>query len=310
MLGLTIGASCLLAACGQGAAPSVAPATRASGEFSGRIAPAGRTLLYISDEGNATVNEYTYPDLTLVGKLMDQGHPAGLCIGSENAVWIVESSSLRVVKYAHGAKRPSATLTDPNAANIYGCAVDPLSGDLAVADLGPPTGGGGIWVYTNAKGKPVEYQTANLSAAYFCTYDASGNLFVDGLDKSGAFHLFRLGSSGSLQEISVNQSVGFPGGMAWDGANLAVGDRYYENRHVSAIYRLAVSGSTATLVGTTPLGGTCDVTQFAIGGGDVIAPDVCRNDAGLYHYPHARGGVLNDIGGLAYPLSAAISPPK
>jgi hypothetical protein len=310
MLGLAIGAAGLLTACGQGVAPSVAAGARTSGEFSGGIVPAGRTLLYISDEGNATVNEYTYPDLTLVAKLMDQGHPAGLCVDSDNAVWIVESASLRIVKYAHGAKRPAKALTDPNADNIYGCAVDPLSGDLAVADLGPPTGGGGVWVYTHAKGKPTEYRTVNLSAAYFCSYDASGNLFVDGIDKSGAFHLFRLGSSGSLQEIAFNQSVGFPGGMAWDGAHLAVGDQYYEKKHVSAIYRLAISGSTATLAGTTRLGGTCDVAQFAIGSGDVIAPDVCQNDAGLYHYPRARGGPLNDIGGLAYPLSAAISLPK
>ncbi|HYL27393.1 MAG TPA: hypothetical protein VEW74_06120 [Candidatus Nitrosotalea sp.] len=194
-------------------------------------------------------------------------------------VWIVQWGSTQILKYAPGGKKKLATLTIYGAENLLGCAVDPASGNLAATAIGSASGGSGLWVFAGAKGQPKKYADPNLSAAYFCGYDGSGNLFVDGLDGSGNFALFELPSgSGKLVRITVSQSIGFPGGVQWDGRYVAIGDQEYGKLHESAVYQVAVSGSNATVKGTTLLLRSCDVLQFAVAGSVLIAPDGCKDN--------------------------------
>ena len=51
------------------------------------------------------------------------------------------------------------------------------------------------------------------------------------------------------------------------------------------IYRLAISGSSGTKVGPTPLTGSKDVVQFWVQGKRLIGPDAGLADVGLYNYP-------------------------
>ncbi|HEX3456358.1 MAG TPA: hypothetical protein VHR97_00240, partial [Candidatus Baltobacteraceae bacterium] len=209
------------------------------------------------------------------------------------------------VEFAHGGTKRLATLKNTQARNLLGCSVDPTSGDLAVTELGPASGGA-VWVYANAKGTPKKYAPSFLNSPYFLSYDGAGNLFVDGLDNNGVFAFGELASgSSSVKSISV-PNVTFPGGVQWDGANVAIGDQFYQNHHQSAIYQVTVSGSTGSVVGTTPLTGSCDVLQFGLSGSSVIAPDDCLNNAGFYSYP-AGGPPTNTLTGFQYPVGAAVS---
>lgn len=266
-----------------------------------------KSLLYVSNGGAGSVLVYSYPAGKSSGKLKGLHDPAGVCADASGNVWIVESASKTIVEYAHGGTKPKAKLTDSGALNVLGCSVDPTSGDLAVTDLGNQSGGGGVWIYANAKGTPTQYTSSKIAYAYFAGYDAAGDLFVDGLDATSTFQLVELASgSSALRAISLDHTVAFPGGVQWDGTYLAVGDQTYHGKHQSAVDRFSIAGSSGTLHATIPLEDSCAVLQFAISGASMVAPDACQNDAKFYAYP-GGGTPTKTLGGFAYPVGAAVS---
>lgn len=276
-----------------------------------------QNLIYLTDGGADEVLTYSYPAGKMIGKLTHLGNPTGVCSDPSGNVWVVNSYSFKIVQYAHGGKKPTATLSDSGTANPLGCSVDPTTGNLAVANLGNGKVAGSLSIYTGAKGSAKNYQPSKLAYAYFCGYDDDGNLFVDGLDSTYDFVLFELPSgSGTLKMVTLSGTVDFPGGVAWDGEYMAIGDQDYNGKHTSAIDQISVSGSTGTFEGTTALTGSCDVLQFAISSGGsprkngqgntVVAPDGCLNNAAFYDYP-AGGSPTKTITGLTYPVAAAVS---
>lgn len=89
------------------------------------------TLLYVFNVYTITV--YSYPKGKLVGTLSDFEKPYGECVDKSGNVYITDSSFARIYEYAHGGTKPIHTLKDPEY-QPYGCAVDPTTGDLAVAN--------------------------------------------------------------------------------------------------------------------------------------------------------------------------------
>lgn len=275
-----------------------------------------QNLLYVSDDGANAVYVYAYPAGTRAGKLTNLAQPAGLCTDTRGDVWVVQSASSQVTEFAHGATRPITTLAVSGADSLLGCSVDPTTGNLAVTDLGNSTGGGSLWVFAHAQGTPKNYHAPKISFAYSDGYDLEGDLFVDGLDRSYAFEFAELAKGNStLNDIHVDKSVGFPGGVRWDGKYVAIGDQDYQGRHTSAVYQISISGSKARVKGTTPLTGSCDVLQFTFGriGGksngeknQLVAPDLCENNVGFYKYP-AGGSATKALNGLQYPVGATLS---
>ena len=86
---------------------------------------------------------------------------------------------------------------------------------------------------------------------------------------------------------------------------MAVGDRRAPSSQGTEIYEFAISGSTGTEVGSTPLDGSSDVMQFWIQGPKVIGP----NSAGsviFWRYPKG-GAPRKSIGGLSAPAGATVS---
>jgi hypothetical protein len=298
----------ILAGCGQSQLP-VAP-TGASGPSWMTPNASTQTLLYVTDSGANHVNVYSYPSGALAGKLTGFQSPSGDCSDKAGNVWIVNALSSNIDEYAHGGTKAISTLKLSSALNLIGCAVDSTSGNLAVTNIGPPGGRGAVWVYTDAKGTPEEYTSSVLENPYFCSYDTEGDLFVDGLDPSGHFVLFELPHGGTaLEEIKLNQSVVFPGGVQVGASYVVIGDQRYQNEHESAIYEFSISGTTGTLKGTTVLSGSCDVVQFHVASTAVIAPDACRNLVRFYKYP-AGGTATKTLRNLQDPTGAAISVPQ
>jgi hypothetical protein len=275
-----------------------------------------QNLLYITDEAVRAVDVFTYPYGKPSGVLQLLHTPAGICSSKAGDVWIVNSPT-HVYEYAHGAKQPEAMLEDTGALELQSCAVSPVNGDLAVVDAGHAIEAGSVAVFAGAKGTPHRYRSTDLHEVFFCAYDAHGNLFVDGLDANYTFHLMQLAHGArKLQAVKLDQSIGFPGALAWDGKYLALGDRLYQGKHETAIYQISVSGAQGTITGTTRLGGSCDLLGFAVpklgsGKGNpqatrVVAPDACDNTVRFYAYP-AGGAPLKNFGTLQYPFSATVS---
>lgn len=219
-----------------------------------------QNLLYAT-QGCGGTCIFSFPSGKLVGELSVAGN-SGICSDRKGDVFF--PSGDEVLEYAHGGTTPIATLSlpgdSPNA-----CAVDPSTGNLAVVFLGTA---GNIAIFPKAQGQATQY-SSNLSAEY-CGYDDRGNLFVDGID-AGSYGLSELTpGSPDFKDIAISQDVGAPGQLQWDGTYITwegVTDRDI------ALSRLTVSGSQATIVGTTHFEGIkAHAAQSSIYGNKIVIP--------------------------------------
>jgi hypothetical protein len=261
-------------------------------------------LLYVSDTDTSEVYVYSYPSDKLVGALKDFRDPGGECVDKSGDVFITNTGDDEILEFAHGGTTPLATLSDPGYFP-FGCSVDPTSGNLAVANnfASSGSGQGNVVVYTHAKGKPKgDYTDPNINQMLLCGYDDKGNLFVDGFTKGSGFAFAELRSgSTTFTNITLNQSIGSPGGVQWDGKHVAVGDQ-----STNIVYQFSISGKKGTKAGSTPLTGAAEVVQFWIAGSKLIGPDAGASDVGIWNYP-AGGSATKKITGLYIPLGATLS---
>jgi hypothetical protein len=261
-----------------------------------------QALLYISDLNTYDVYVYAYPKGKLKGRLTGFGGPEGECVDKKGHVFIANFALSNVLEYAHGGTSPVATLSDPGYYPV-GCSVDPTTGDLAVANY-VSTGGdpGNVVIYKDAKGVPTAYADPLVNEMTFCGYDNAGNLFVDGSTSGGTFAFDELPSGGaSLEKILLNQSIGVPGGVQWDGTYVAVGDRA-----ANVIYRFTINGIKGKEAGSVSLGDSSDVNQFWTDGSKVIGSDFGAANVGFWNYP-TGGSPTKTISGLGKPVGATVS---
>jgi DNA-binding beta-propeller fold protein YncE len=262
---------------------------------------ASQDLLYVTDVGTRDVKVYSYPGGKLQGRLTGFSKPWGLCVDKAGDVFVTDIAGLRIFKFGHGKNKPMAVLKDPGE-EPGGCAVDPTTGDLAVANVSTPyTGAGDLMVFPHAAGQPKTYHDSAIYFFQFCGYDNNGNLFVDGT-KSSVFQLAELpAGQSSLMNVTLDKKMRFAGAVQWDGTSLAIGN-YPQN----AIYRFHVAGNKGTKIGSTLL----KDANFAIGlwidGSTVIGPNDDGANVMFWNYPQG-GAHTKIIKGLGYPLAATVS---
>lgn len=255
-----------------------------------------QALLYISDLGANSVDIYTYPAGVASGKLTGFGSVAGLCSNKAGDVFVVDEAG-PVQVFAHGGTSPIRKLTTSGAP--YGCAVDPATGNLAVTNLSS-VDYGTVAIYTKAMGTGKKYTDASFSASYFCGFDNSGNLFIDGGARTANFILAELpkGYKG-FKPIKFTKTVESPGGVQFDGKDFAVGDK-----GAGLIYRTTEAGG---VVQTITLDSGTDVEQFWIDGTTLIGPNAASPGVvPFWHYP-AGGKPSKTMSGFYYPIGATVS---
>jgi hypothetical protein len=148
----------------------------------------------------------------------------------------------------------------------------------------------GVVVFKNESGTGTLYSTGIDSL--YCGYDDASNLFIDGDTAGAAFRLVELpNGSASTVDISTSPAINqIPGQVEWDGSYLTVEAGILSNREKPSIYRLSLSGSTATVEGKTDLKGIRKQAAASwIYDGVVISP-----------YSKRSGGLPN-IGYWKYP---------
>lgn len=292
------------------------PKTRVRHSWMSRQARA-QNLMYVSDTLQSQVYVFSYPHGKLVGTI-DVLDPQGMCADAKGHVWITSTTTSQIFEYSHGGTKPIVTLQLPGPQLAVGCSVDPSSGALAVDSFceyapGKCVANGSVFVYANTKGTPIQYAVGNAQNVYFCGYDDSGNLFVDAYEgPSGPTVLGKLAKGSSTVELlTVNRPIYFPGGVQWDGNYLAVGDQLAGDEFTSSVHQLSIKGSTATVVSTTKLQGVGDDAQFWIQGKTIVVPNYAvgaPNDARLYTYP-AGGSPLRVFGSGTFeePIGSVVS---
>lgn len=249
-------------------------------------------LLYVSDtRGNVDV--YSFPAAKPVGVLRGFRNPAGLCSDPKGNVYVVDTDNLDILKYRHGGTKPVKTLL-MFGYYPFGCAVDPKTGDVAVANYTSQSqGAGSLSIFKAGQAIPRSYTNDALNAFYFCSYDDHSNVFVDGADSGSRHTKFAVLANGSstLTNVTVDKTIEYPGGVQWDGSYLTVQDAA-----TRILYRFKMSGTNGKSVGTLQVNGdntTLD-HQFAISGSTIVMPygtskrRVTR--VGFWDYPD--GGAL------------------
>lgn len=278
-----VASTVLSAGCSGSEPAAITPNLRVPSD---RSSSEGRELIYVASGKEVYVYK---PQGKLLGSL---GEVAGnLCSDSHGDVFISRdpASSYEVLEYRHGAIAPELTLNVPTYAE--GCAVDPVTGNLAVADDGH---GVTVFPYSKKFGWRFSktYNTPNIEASAFCTYDANGNLFVDGTNSKLEFALSELETGGkSLQAITLDQNITKAGPVQWDGKHLAVEDAAKVYTTPVTIYQFDISGSSGTEVGSTTLSDSFAGLGVWIQGNRVIAAYGRHQDAaGLGVWPYPSGG--------------------
>ncbi len=269
-----------LSGCSASQQPSSMPLKTADGSYPATPAPSQNILLYAA--GNRKSYVLSYPDGTLVGRI---DRPSfGACSDSNGNVYMTGVGS--VAEFAYGQTTPFASANVPGTA--YSCSVDPTTGDLAVVVFCSSGCTDEVAIFPSLADPPQFYETSALTQMLYCGYDAAGNLFVDGYDKQH-FALAELpAGQTTFSPIAVGQTINIPGQVQWDGQYMTLEDAYNP-----VIYRLAISGSSATPVGSTQLHSVGRrAGQSWIGKGIVVvptAPNAKRAiELGVWLYP--RGG--------------------
>ncbi len=262
-------------------------------------------LLYVADSYNYVVDVYSYPKGESLGTLTGFNLPQGECSDEQGDVYVTNTNTGQIFEYAHAGTTPIATFDDPHE-NPVGCAINPKSGELAVTNLTANGYGGSGSLALFAKGASRKlYFDPDIYFMFFCGYDDKGDIFVDGQHFGGGGDGFQLAEltpkSRIFRNIAMPVVVGFPGAVQWDGKYLAVGDQAAD-----VIFRVRVTGITASIVGTTPLTDGLDVVQFWKQGHTIIGPDSLGGDAGFWKYPKG-GDPENMITGLGGPEGATVS---
>lgn len=301
---LAVGISVVAIAAGCGAGQSsffTPPQTMQSQVMHSWMAPEAKSqdLLYVSDLGTNSVDVYPYPTGKLIGSLTGFGSVETLCSDKSGDVFVVDEAG-PVQVFAHGGTSPIRELQTTGAPD--GCAVDPVTGNLAVTNLSSYLYGT-IAIYPKAKGNAKQYFNDQVNSTYFCSYDAKGNLFIDGNNHSAEPIFVELpkGKSG-FRVMKLNKTVKTPSGVQWDGKYIAVGDR-----GAGLVYRVDANGKVAQ---TIKLREAPNIDQFWLQGGTLVGPnDQGGGPVGFWKYP-AGGAPTHTLRGPLEPLGVTISAAK
>lgn len=260
-------------------------------------------LLYVSSSND--VYAYSYPQGHLAGTLEGFYSPLGECVDSNGDLFVVtlkdqSGSSSIIYEYAHGGTEPIATLNDP--AGAGSCAIDPTTGNLAVAnwaDSNNPYGHyADVAIYAGARGNPTIYYSSEFGSFGFCGYDPKGNLYLTtpSLQSPGdQDQLVRLRAGhSSFDQISLNVTLyaqGAPASVQWDGKYMTVSSDV--DKEPTYLYRLRISGDSAMAVETTMLSSkknTLKSGQILIQGKRILGADYFKGRGGIdsWRYPKAQ----------------------
>lgn len=280
-----------LAACstplsrGPGALPSV---------VSSPIAPnraAQSTLLYISDANDNLVYVVALPSGKLAGKLTGFDQPTGVCSNTKGDVFVVSSQASEILAYKHAARSPFEALGDHPYIPV-GCSLDPVTGNLAVANCCGNSPDGSLVIYDRAKGSPHYFTDPSMYVYWYCAYDGSGNLYVSGINHSYTYQLDVMPArKRTLQTVTLTPNItgDVSPALQWDGDYLAIA-----SPTTGSIGEYLVSGTSAKRVHVTKLAQTTYAGDFWIaadGKTRTLYAPIGENSVptvGVYAYP--KGG--------------------
>lgn len=313
-LAALLAAAAMVAACGSGtpnlptAAPDVSVPSDSHASWIDTAAKGG-DLLYVSNLDLPGVVVYQYPSAKLAGEIFGRGEVQGLCTDAAGNVFMASDSLGEVFEYAHGGSHPIATLKDPGEVP-WGCAFDPKTGDLALANFESSSAGpGSISIYKNAKGKPAIYSdSSQFLYIYYVAYGSDGTIYLDGLTNADGFGFAKF-SGGKFTPVTLDVSIAYARALSVVGSNVDLVDDDSPGNPV--IYRFAMTGSTGKKVGETQLQSAHVIAGFDVFGKTLVVANSngysgANGDVEYFKYPQG-GSPIKSFAFMPYFVPQALT---
>jgi hypothetical protein len=241
-------------------------------------------LMFASDAGLGDVYIYALPSMTLKGTLTGFSQPQGLCSDTSGNVYIANTNATQVLKYSRAGTLLS-TYSDAYGYPV-GCAVDPATGNLAVANIFGFTGAGQVLVFSSPSSSPKVLTNRREYYYYYVGYGPGSSLWVSGKDSSNVYMLSGCGASSCSTIKLSGGKLYFPGAVQWDSthATWVAFDQLCGNTTAACSYPVSAKGvlGTATSYSSHTGGAICDLIQ-----GDIAAD----------HHKYVVGGDYEYCGG-------------
>lgn len=288
------------------------------------VSPAAKDaprLMFASDANYGVVYIYLLPSFKLMGTLGGLSEPQGECADTKGDIFVANTGTKQVFKYS----RTGTLLATYNDSFGYpvGCAVDPMTGNLAVTDIfdGYGSVSGDVLVYTSPSSTPTQLRNPSQFYYYFAGYDSSGNLWVDGKTSGGTYILSYCGAS-SCNTIPISGgTIYFPGAVEWDHtrSTWVVFDQLCGDSNAACSYPITDSGvlGTQTVYHNYNGSAVCDLIQGEIAadhhnyvaGGDYYACGFASSTFDRWAYPGGGSptSYVLDANHYGLPVGAAIS---
>lgn len=252
-------AATMLSACGRQAALNPAPSQEQSAVLNSNRRSGD--LIYAG--GHHYVEVYTFPSAAYRATFTVKGFVNGMCSDSKGNVFVAaaaqgppKTGAGYVFEYAHGGTVPIETLNLPNREVPFACSSDPITSNLAVTAQNNHNFAPIIAIYAKAHGAPTVYTSRAIGADPQAAYDDDGDLFAT---SGGNIGVELLHGKSALSKVTMAATLGGVAHIQWDGEHWALQSflptSHSRERLFERIYRVRISGSNATIVGTSRVEG-------------------------------------------------------
>jgi hypothetical protein len=150
-------------------------------------------------------------------------YPTGECADKQGNVWVASPAKHEMLEYSHDGKLVHTILISHEHLTsyaLYGCAVNPVNGALAVVDaFGRRYASGKLLVYSSPSAKPAILRNPDQVDYFAAAYDSSGDLWTTGYGESPM--VSACGAKSCRIVTLRGGSIYDPIAIAWDDVNHA-----------------------------------------------------------------------------------------
>ncbi|MGC9992032.1 MAG: hypothetical protein ABSD52_06535 [Candidatus Cybelea sp.] len=302
-------AALVLGGCGNLQPPAPGAAQR-QGASPMKAGLSKQDLIYVTNR-DSEVTVYNLATQAIVGVLTHFTSPMGECVDTSGNVYITDSSADEVFEYAHGGSKPIKTLNDsPDTPRT--CAVDPTTGNLAVANDDGSSHEGNIAIWPEGSGQPTRYTNSTLYNFVGCAYDANGNLLTT---NESAFAWLPHGGS-TLVNVAIpppksGEKWGGIEGIQWDGHLFVLDGGQY-------VYRVSVLHGLGYYIGYITLNNEGETGPYWIfipklksQSAQILGGTYEGNnqyDVESFDYPGGGDPLFEITHGIDVPIGVVVSP--
>ncbi|MGB8907774.1 MAG: hypothetical protein WCC84_03390 [Candidatus Cybelea sp.] len=227
-------------------------------------------ILFVSDAGTEDVYMYSLPGMKLKGTLTGFSEPQGMCADQKGDVFVDNTGTTQVLEISRTGSIIN-TFTD-SVGYPVGCAVDPATGNLAVANIFGFYGAGQvvIWPGANPSSTPTTVSNPAQYFYFFAGYGPGSDLWVSGRNSYGTYMVSGCGAS-SCSTINLSGgTIYFPGAVQYDHVRgeWVLFDQLCGDTEAACSYPVSGSGElgSATTYHNYNGGNVCDLVQGTIAG--------------------------------------------